>query len=215
MKIKILKFKKVIFTGFAGCLLSLTLNLIGQDIITKINGEDIKSKVIEVGIKEIKYQRSDNLSGPIYIISKDEVFSITYPSGVKDVFTNPKKNIINDSVKIVNPSNVDFEQQGRDDAQKYYKNYRGAMTGTLLLTGFCSPFIGGIASSACRGTRPKESSLTPPSKILWGNPIYKKAYCDEAYKIKRRKVGNAFGGGIFLCIGVVAATLGIVFSTIR
>ena len=57
-----------------------------QDIITKTNGDEIQAKVTEIGINEVKYNRFDNLSGPVYTIQKSDIFMITYKDGTKDVF---------------------------------------------------------------------------------------------------------------------------------
>ena len=57
-----------------------------QDIIILKNGDDIKGKVIKVGVNEIEYKKENN--GPLYVIQKSEVFIIKYENGAKDVFTN-------------------------------------------------------------------------------------------------------------------------------
>lgn len=58
-----------------------------QDDIILRTGEEIKAKVQEVGTSEIKYKRSDNANGPLYVIWKREVFMIKYENGTKDVFS--------------------------------------------------------------------------------------------------------------------------------
>lgn len=60
--------------------------LLAQDIIVKINGEELSSKIIEIGVSDIKYKRFENLDGSTYIITKAEVFMIKYDNGTKDVF---------------------------------------------------------------------------------------------------------------------------------
>lgn len=68
-----------------------------QDLILKKNGDEIKSKVVEVLKTEIKYKKHENLSGPIYSIDLSEVFMVRYENGSKDVFnviSNPGGNII-------------------------------------------------------------------------------------------------------------------------
>jgi hypothetical protein len=57
-----------------------------QDIIFLKSGDEIKSKVLEVTPDLIKYKNVTNLEGPIYSISKGEVFMIKYANGTKDVF---------------------------------------------------------------------------------------------------------------------------------
>ena len=52
-----------------------------QDIITKIDGTDIRAKVSEVGTTDIKYKNFSNLDGPTYTISKKDVLMVTYENG--------------------------------------------------------------------------------------------------------------------------------------
>ena len=59
-----------------------------QDLIIKKNGDEIKSKVLEVALNIIKYKKYDNLNGPTFEILKSEVFIIKYENGTKDII-NP------------------------------------------------------------------------------------------------------------------------------
>ena len=56
-----------------------------QDIITKKNAEELQVKVIKVGANEIEYKEWDNQDGPVYTISREEVFTIKYQNGKRDV----------------------------------------------------------------------------------------------------------------------------------
>lgn len=62
------------------------INSYAQDIITLKNGDEIKSKVLEVTPDLIKYKNWTNLEGPIYSIAKGDAFMIKYTNGTKDVF---------------------------------------------------------------------------------------------------------------------------------
>jgi len=75
---------KVLFT--ICCLAGTTMVMHAQDIITKTNGDEIKAKVTEVDLNEIKYKRFENLSGPTYTMPKSDIFMIKYENGEKDVF---------------------------------------------------------------------------------------------------------------------------------
>jgi len=59
-----------------------------QDVIIFKNGDEIKVKVIEVLPDFIKYNKWDNLEGPIYTSYKSEVFMIKYQNGTKDIFND-------------------------------------------------------------------------------------------------------------------------------
>lgn len=68
-----------------------------QDMLILKSGEDINSKIVEVGNQEIKYKKFENLDGPTYTISKTDVFMIKYQNGTKETFDNsiasPKPNL--------------------------------------------------------------------------------------------------------------------------
>lgn len=66
-----------------------------QDVITKIDGNEILAKVLEVSQNEIKYRKYKNLDGPIYSVAKSDISSIRYVDGSKDIF-NEIKTIKND-----------------------------------------------------------------------------------------------------------------------
>ena len=58
-----------------------------QDVIVKKDGEEIKSKVMEVSGDEIKYKMWDYQDGPIYRIPASEIFMIKYQNGKKDIMS--------------------------------------------------------------------------------------------------------------------------------
>ena len=49
-----------------------------QDIIKLKTGLEIKAKIIEVGVKEVKYKKFDFLEGPNYVARKKTVEFIKY-----------------------------------------------------------------------------------------------------------------------------------------
>lgn len=75
----------------SACFLCLANLLPAQDLIVFLNGEDIEAKVTEVTPAEIKYVRSDNPTGPLYTVSRNEVFMIKYQNGTKDIITDISK----------------------------------------------------------------------------------------------------------------------------
>ncbi len=66
--------------------LLLAFHAQAQDVITLKNGNEIQSKILDIGSTEIKYKKFENLEGPSYNILKAEVFMIKYKNGTKDVF---------------------------------------------------------------------------------------------------------------------------------
>lgn len=78
--------------------ISILLYLLGiatfaysQDTIQFINKATQSVKVTEVGIDEIKYHRFDNLDGPLYVASKNEIRYIKYSNGHVDTVTSKLK----------------------------------------------------------------------------------------------------------------------------
>jgi TM2 domain-containing membrane protein YozV len=59
------------------------------DIMLLVEGKELLVKVLEIGLNEVKYKMCNNLNGPTYIRSKNEIFFITYPNGTRDIITRP------------------------------------------------------------------------------------------------------------------------------
>lgn len=64
--------------------------LYSQDTIRTISGKAIISKIIEVNKEEIKYKNYSNINGATYLLSKNEIISITYLNGETEIFINSK-----------------------------------------------------------------------------------------------------------------------------
>lgn len=57
-----------------------------QDRILKTDNTVIEAKVIEVSTNDIKYKKFSNPSGPTYVVLKQDVSSITYENGEKEMY---------------------------------------------------------------------------------------------------------------------------------
>lgn len=64
----------------------VSFHLFSQDTLRFRSGEIKLAKVTEVGTTEIKYYDFHNLTGPIHIISKNDIKLIKYSGGVVDTF---------------------------------------------------------------------------------------------------------------------------------
>jgi len=96
-----------IFIAMIVLLMSISVaTAFAQDVIVLKNGDEIKSKVIEITPAEIKYKRSDNLGGPTIDILKSDVFMIKYANGTKEVVASNTSPVSAPSVNawpVVNP----------------------------------------------------------------------------------------------------------------
>lgn len=93
--------KKLLFSAvFYVCSIIVS----GQDYVILKNGDEIKSKVVELGQTEITYKKYDNLDGPSYSIAKSDVFIIKYENGTKDLI-NTIQSIENKANEEIKKSN--------------------------------------------------------------------------------------------------------------
>lgn len=69
-------------------LLSISTNIYihAQDVIVMKDGSTIISKILEIGITDIKYKKYSNINGPIYTINKSEIKTINYENGERDIY---------------------------------------------------------------------------------------------------------------------------------
>ena len=175
-----------IFFSMAACL--------SQDIITTKTGEDILAKISEIGLTEIKYKKYDNLDGPMYTMLKSEILMIRYENGTNDVF---KEEPASNASKFLNSSNLNLYAQGQQDAETFYHGYKGAGTGTLMVS-LLSPLVGLIPAIACANTRPKDRNLMYPDADLMKNTNYYNGYMQKSRKVKSKKVWKNW----FIALGV-------------
>jgi len=199
--------KKIILIISITILSNLVLN--AQDLITKRNGEDIKAKVIEIGLNEVKFKRFDNLDGPLITIEKSEILIIRYENGSKEIFEESNNTTLTKAM----PQNIDWHRQGEIDAQKYYRGYRKHFAGTFIPCIFLGPVIGLAPAGGNMRAKIKEDDMINERNQEWfKNTEYKDSYTKYAKKMKtKRVVGGYFGGsGIFLGIVVAIISSGIV-----
>ena len=103
-------------------------SIYSQDIILKKNGESINSKIDEIGIDNIKYHKYNNLSGPTYVISNNDVSKITFENGDIEVL-NVMNNYDIEKVKKIIVDNINefgFERKSFD------RNYKASFYGDYL-----------------------------------------------------------------------------------
>jgi len=76
-------------TSFIALVIFFYLSTLGisQDIIITKKGTEIKSKVLEIGLSDVKYKMSDNLEGPTITILKNAIFMIKFENGTTTVIS--------------------------------------------------------------------------------------------------------------------------------
>ncbi len=149
-----------------------------QDVITLKNGDEIKGKIIKVGVSEIEYKR--DTTSPEHAIKKSEVFMIKYENGSKEVLTSLAANDI-------------YKQSFRAFYLKYGKHKRAGkgllVTGGLFLIGgsVVSPLGGDVALAI--GLSLMGASI--PLIISGGTEIHKYLKCKRQWKEQQRSLSFA------------------------
>ncbi|MCC7301812.1 MAG: hypothetical protein IT233_04130 [Bacteroidia bacterium] len=106
---------------FSLCFVSfLFLFSFSQDKIVLHSGEVLYGKVEEVGISEVKYRKQDNLTGPVYVISKTDIHAIHYENGTKDEFAGKQEKKDDDYVKK--------NENSKGDGDDVYSDGKGKKT---------------------------------------------------------------------------------------
>ncbi len=165
-----------------------------QDIITTNSGVVINARVLNISEKTITYKTNDSLAVEVTQL-KSELRSIHFANGTDMVF----------EVEIPVTSGVSsgLYLQGVKDANRYYKHYKDAGTGTLVASLFF-PIFGLVPAVACSTTTPSVINLGIPNDSLGRNPEYYAGYSTQARKVKSKKVWTNYGvgAGIGICLRV-------------
>jgi hypothetical protein len=69
-----------------------------QDLLKLKNGKEMKVSIIEEGTDIIKYREFDNPNGPVYSIKKEQVESVKYKKGNREIQAEQGKTISNEPV---------------------------------------------------------------------------------------------------------------------
>lgn len=204
-----------------------------QDVITKLNGDEIKVKIIETDSISIKYKKYDNLEGPTYSVLKAGLFMLKYENGTKEVFkieipnstkaSSQNTPIATEQSVWDNPNSgtlgskpvtIDLYKKGGEDAEVNYTKYSKPGTATLLSTFLLGPMYGVIAPAIIASAEPSEANLDYPNQKLFEDPAYRSAYITRAHRIKRKKVWtNYFIGSGLNIVATVALVVVIISQT--
>lgn len=179
---------------------SSLFNAAAQDIITLRSGEEFTAHIIRLNPKDVTFfveNTSDTLS-----LMRDEITKLQYKTGTIIYLSEIKK------PEISNGPIIDsLYLLGVKDANRYYKGYKPAATGTLI-TSFFIP-LGLIPAIACSSSPPSVNSLGYRDQQLIEDPGYWAGYNDQAYSIKKKKVWRNFGvgTGVTICYIIVVAVV--------
>lgn len=185
----------------------LVCHTYAQDVILKRTGEKLSIKVKSLSDSLITYATADktNPTGEtLVVISVSEVASITYESGQRISFVEPLQPAPANSYARDSPRLTQSElfTKGRGDAIVYYQGYKGAATGTLIVS-LLSPLVGLIPAVACSATPPSVYRVVTPDSRMLSNVDYTNGYLRESRRIKARRVWTNWGIGLGVNLALV------------
>lgn len=144
---------RVALTTFA----AFTLNILAataQDMLFKLDGEQVEVRVLEITPSEVKYKLTSNPEGPTYVLPKKEIYMVEYANGSKEVFgVKPKP------VEDTQPPKVNNEK--RYEEKEYRSRKGGGIAGVIIgsaLTVVSVPLlIDGIFEVSSRNGKPTQA----------------------------------------------------------
>lgn len=93
-------------------ILFLTVSFMGinaQDIITKMDGNDIFARIFEISANDVYYKKFNNESGPTYTLPKSDVYRIKYENGDVDSWRTLSDRRL--SIDLSAPGNISPESE--------------------------------------------------------------------------------------------------------
>lgn len=185
----------------------ISLSAFAQDKIVTTNGDEIPCKVTKITAKNIKYRIFGSADSSILSMSKKSIFSITYESGVKEVFNETH---VDDNDPEGHWDKRSMASQGKADAKQNYRGYKGARAGTVITATLTSPLAGLIPAIVCSCVKPKDKNLNYPDETLMQNKEYANAYRKQAHTMKSGKVWGGWGLGVGLNAAIIVIAVVII-----
>ena len=181
-------------------ILLLTINAItniafSQDNIVLKNGDEINAKISEVGESNIKNKKFNNLDGPIYTKSKDEIFYIKYSNGEKEMFldnVNNKSSNTNLNKKIIISGATTFNYTNTFENDNFYSSSNLNLTlgaGGFLTRNFLLGISLSFQSESTNGVSADAKAISP-----YIRGYYNDFYSQVAYAFG--DIVNAFSVGV-------------------
>jgi hypothetical protein len=185
------------------------LNANSQDVITKKDGTDINVKVKEITIDAVKYLNFDNQNGPLYTISKTDIFRIKYENGNIESFA---KTITSQKPTTFTEleNKVDLIIYNNDRHHKAYQNGKivmivggliagvGAISGAsvLLIVGAVGQVAGAIIEWDSHKWFARNRNPLPPLPII----NYREDDFEKGSFVRLVTVGNRVSKGVITSV---------------
>ncbi|MCF6307086.1 MAG: hypothetical protein L3J09_03925 [Flavobacteriaceae bacterium] len=96
-----------------------------QDIIVKKNGDSIYSKIIEIGLNEISFKKTNNLEGPNYKIAKKEIYKLIFENGTSEIYEQQESKLAIEELKKAIVNLINEFGYSYENNRKYQAEFEG------------------------------------------------------------------------------------------
>ena len=197
------EYDRIFYTNNGGDSEVIILEVTADKIFFKdLQNNSMTKSVYKNSVAKIVYQ-----NGSVQILKDENVLNTEVPQRRENQFqyNNSQGQGLATGSSSSNIGNEDMYLKGKSDANLYYSGYKGAGTGTFLVTFLISPIIGLVPAIACSSTKPNFDHLGIPNQSLAKNSEYYQGYSDRALTIKSKKVWTNFGVGTGILVALVIA----------
>ena len=166
-----------------------------QDIIVTKDGQQVSARVIEIGEDKVKYNKWDNINGPIYYMSISKISIIKYQNGTQDSFIDfeaPKVQIADSITKAGDDVSSSIDRTGSKltsqvgkvaKQQDLYAKARQLKTCGITIGSLC--FVGCLVWGICSMAESDDFPWAPVIVAGIGTPAIVASFVTPANKLER------------------------------
>ncbi|MFD2999976.1 hypothetical protein ACFS7Z_06365 [Pontibacter toksunensis] len=183
----------------------LSTAVCAQDIILTKSGNEIVGKVMRIGADSVTYRYLSDVGGPAYTLPRQEVAHVKRMYATQPA-TPPEISYEQEALEL--QERQELILQAKLDAKAYYKG-KGVFWTTMSST-ILSPLAGFATGTVVSAVKPNVETDDNPNHHLQKDPVYQKAYREQAHRRKIGKAAAGFGAGVAMVsiLSILAANMG-------
>ncbi|MBO4691009.1 MAG: energy transducer TonB [Paludibacteraceae bacterium] len=148
------------------CALMATIVSFAQDVIITTDAQKIEAKIMEVSKYEVKYKKTDNLDGPLYILETKDINCIIYANGKVELYNTPSQELQIATEKTKEEAAIEKARTMGSLFGKSDKNYKSA-NGNPMGRGSLGSANWSLPGRGLRGSLPLPSNnFTQEGRVI-------------------------------------------------
>ena len=183
-------------------LLGLLIPSTAQDLIVKMDDEEIIAKVQEIKRSKVAYHLYADQDGEPLLLSKSDIYMIIYEDGMRQFFSDPRdpRDLLTDTTNLEGKTLEELYALGMEDASLYAdkKALMWATMGTTIVMPLFGIFAGGTMVGVVALSPVNINMEDIPDPELYRNPHYAEGFQEQTRKNRLRRAGTGFGIGLGL-----------------